>query len=406
MYPTISDFINDVFGIDLQLPIQTYGLFLLLAFVTGYLVMINEMKRKEKQGLFESSEKKVLKGAGLKPFDLLITGVLGFIIGYKFVDILFHYSIFVNQPQAFVLTTSGNIWGGIVGLVVSIFISWRSKNKEKLAAPIWVTKKMMPHKHAIKIVIIAGFFGLLGTKIFNDLENWETLISNPWETIFSFNGMSFLGGLIVGGIAVIIYAKRNKIAIIHLLDVAALFMPIAYGVGRMGCQIAGDGCWGVYNEAYATPNAIPQVAYDLGQVASYKLPNWLGFLPDWLVAYQYPHNVINNGVTMADCTWSHCHILSAPVFPTPLYETVLMFIIFGVLFYFRKKIRMPGMLFALYLIFAGLERFFIEKIRINRKYTIGTIEVTQAEIISFLMVLVGIITILILYRNRKRLILK
>lgn len=403
MYPTISDLIKDLFGIDMLLPFQTYGFFLVLAYFSSYLVVVYELKSKEKQGLLKPTTKRVQINVASTSLEYIITGVLGFIIGYKLLFIIIEYQTFVAQPKDFIPTTDGNIWGGFLGIIISLFFIWKSDAKRKNKSPKWITKTIRPHKHAIKLLAVAMLFGLLGTKIFSDLENWEVLISKPLETIFSVGGMSFFGGLVVGTIAIIIYAKKHSLPIIQLADIAALAVPIAYAIGRIGCQVAGDGCWGVYNEAYATPGTIPAIAYELGQVASFSPPNWLSFLPDWLFAYDYPHNIINRGVAISDCTLDHCRVLAAPVFPTPLYETLLMLLIFGVLIYLRKKLKTPGMLFSLYLILAGLERFFIEKIRINSNYHFWGIEVTQAEIISFSMIVVGFLSLGYLYKNRKKL---
>ena len=74
---------------------------------------------------------------------------------------------------------------------------------------------------------------------------------------------------------------------------------MGYGVGRMGCQFSGDGDWGIVNEA--------------------PKPSWFIF-PDWAWAYEYPHNVLNEGVRMVNCVGNHCMKLSPPVYPTPIYE--------------------------------------------------------------------------------------
>jgi len=117
-------------------------------------------------------------------------------------------------------------------------------------------------------------------------------------------------------------------------------------------------------------------------------------------SFDYPNNVINAGKVIENCTGSHCHVLDIPVFPTPFYETTLMFIIFAILFSIRKKIKIPGMLFSIYLIFAGIERFLIESIRVNNKFIIFSQEVTQAEIISTILFIIGIGGVIYLYKNR------
>jgi prolipoprotein diacylglyceryltransferase len=76
-------------------------------------------------------------------------------------------------------------------------------------------------------------------------------------------------------------------------------------------------------------------------------------------------------------------------------------LIFSFLWAIRKRIRIPGMLFCIYLAMNGVERFFIEKIRVNTKYDIFG-GITQAEIISFCLVLIGLLGCIIMYRNNKK----
>jgi phosphatidylglycerol---prolipoprotein diacylglyceryl transferase len=123
-------------------------------------------------------------------------------------------------------------------------------------------------------------------------------------------------------------------------------------------------------------------------------------LPDWLFAYSYPHNVLGEGVRIPGCNGQYCSVLPLPVFPTPVYETVVCLVLFFILWYFRKRLRVAGAISGLYLILNGTERFFIEKIRVNTKYTIFGYHPTQAELISFSMVLGGIGLLLYLYKRK------
>ena len=102
---------------------------------------------------------------------------------------------------------------------------------------------------------------------------------------------------------------------------------------------------------------------------------------------------------MADCAFKYCHYLSPPVYPTPLYESFFAFTIAGILWSLRKRLPVPGMLFFVYLILNGFERFWIEKIRVNTPYNIGGIEATQAEIIAVLLFAIGITGLAMLWRR-------
>jgi prolipoprotein diacylglyceryltransferase len=116
--------------------------------------------------------------------------------------------------------------------------------------------------------------------------------------------------------------------------------------------------------------------------------------------YDYPNNVNSVGVPLIDgrpCFEGYCTVLPETVFPTPLYETVVCVGFFFLLWSLRKRLSPPGMIFFLFLFLNGLERFFIEKIRVN-VHVLGTI--TQAEIIATLLMLAGIGGMLWLrYRN-------
>jgi len=380
MYPTLTDFFYDVFGVKIPLPIQTYGFFVAMAFITGIIILSIEMKRKEKEGLMSALTKKTLVGEPAKISAILLSALGGFILGYKLVEAIFNYSDLVNNPQEFILSGRGNFFGGIIFAVLSGFWTWKEKDKQKLDKPKLVETTIYPHEMAGNILIIAAIFGLLGAKIFHNLENFDELLADPIGSLFSFSGLTFLGGLIVGVSVVVWYARKNGIPTLHLMDAAAVSLPLGYGIGRLGCQVSGDGCWGITNIA--------------------PKPGWMSFLPDWLWAYNYPHNVINSGSKILEnCTSNHCHVLDAPVFPTPLYETMMMLVVFAILWSIRKKIKMPGMMFMFFITFAGIERLLIEQIRINNKYHIFGFGITQAEIIATILILLGITGIFVFYKK-------
>ena len=157
---------------------------------------------------------------------------------------------------------------------------------------------------------------------------------------------------------------------------------LSYTVGRIGCQMSGDGDWGIVNLA--------------------PKPDWLAIFPDWVWSYDFPNNVINAGVYIEGCTGRFCSVLPEPVWPTSLYETIMCLILFSLLWLLRKKISIPGLIFSIYLILNGTERFFIEKIRVNTEYDfLGGI--TQAEIISFCLVITGIFLSIYFTNKHKKL---
>jgi prolipoprotein diacylglyceryltransferase len=130
---------------------------------------------------------------------------------------------------------------------------------------------------------------------------------------------------------------------------------------------------------------------EFGAVQNVKAVYFEGFsfLPDWFWAFNYHNNVINAGVQMSVCNSAHCYMLPNPVFPTALWEAVTCIILFALLWKFRTKFTKPGTLISFYMIINGIERFFIEKIRVNTTYNIFGIHPTQAELISLALILVG-----------------
>jgi prolipoprotein diacylglyceryltransferase len=128
-------------------------------------------------------------------------------------------------------------------------------------------------------------------------------------------------------------------------------------------------------------------------------PSFLQFLPDWVFAYSFPHNVNETGIRLEGCVEKYCNQLPVPVFPTSFYETVICLALFAVLWSVRKRIKIPGVLFASYLMMNGAERFFIEKIRVNNRMNFLGFHPTQAEVISTLLFLCGATLFILLRRS-------
>ncbi|MDQ3049564.1 MAG: prolipoprotein diacylglyceryl transferase [Bacteroidota bacterium] len=375
MYPTISDLIFDLTGINIPLPIQSFGFMLAISFLLAAYTLTLELKRKERLGIFKPVTVKTLVGEKASVMELLASFLLGFILGYKILYAIFNYSDFVADTQGILLSTAGSWPGGIVLGVLAAWMKYREKEREKLPKPEWRIEEVHPYQLVGNVTIIAAIAGLLGAKIFHNLENLGEFADDPWGSLISFSGLTMYGGLIMGGAGVIWYAMKNNMNPFHFSDAAAPGLMLAYGTGRLGCQISGDGDWGIVN--------------------THPKPDWLSMLPDWMWGYQYPHNVLSEGIPIPGCVGKHCMMLPEPVYPTPFYEAVMCIGLFFVLWQLRKYITVPGVLFSVYLILNGVERFFIEKIRVNTKYHIFGNEITQAEIISVVLIILGISGIII-----------
>jgi prolipoprotein diacylglyceryl transferase len=313
--------------------------------------------------------------------EILLNFLLGFLLGYKIIALFIMDNSATEDPQAFIFSTIGS-WPAGIGLgLLFAGLKWYEKNKQKLPKPEKRTIRIWPQDRVGEIIILGLIFGLLGAKLFDFFENWSDFLTRPSDYIFSAEGLTYYGGLICASIAIWIYAKKHKIGFWHLNDAAAPVLMLAYAVGRIGCQVSGDGDWGIVNTK-AKPFA---------------------WLPDWMWAYNYPNNVarMEQNNPIPGCEGKFCFELPHGVYPTPFYETVICLILFIVIWSLRKKLKIPGTLFALYLMLNGLERFFIEKIRVNTRLTLFGFRPTQAEVISTLLFFAGLVLWVVLYRKSR-----
>lgn len=226
------------------------------------------------------------------------------------------------------------------------------------------TREASPSVLIGTVTIIAAVGGVLGAKVFHILENLGLFFQNPLGMIFSTGGLTFYGGLIVAGGSIAWYLRKQSVSIRLFADAIAPGLMLGYGIGRMGCHLAGDGDWGI--------------AADLA-----AKPDWL---PMWLWAETYPNAIIG-----------------APeqaVYPTSIYEFVAAALLFGVLWGLRKHPYQAGWLFSLYLVFNGVERYLIEQIRVNNVLDFILFQATQAEVIAGLTVLAGVIGLVFTTKRR------
>lgn len=377
MYPRISDFINDVFGTSYAWPVQSYGFFMALAFLLAAIVLRAELKRKEKEGQLKAVEKTIDSNKG-RFSEVILNVLIGFLLGFKLPHLYNNYDSFVQNPQEELLSADGSLLFGLLGVLIMVVVLYYSAKSGK-KAPTKLT--IHPYQHTAMLVLIAAITGILGAKVFHQLENWELFMRDPIDALLSFDGLTFYGGLITAAFFVAFYGEKQQISWKIMGDAVAPALILAYGIGRIGCHVAGDGDWGIVNT--------------LAQ------PDWLSFLPSWMWAYDYPNNVLGEGIPILGCTGSYCYRLAEAVFPTPIYETTMSLIIFGILWILRTKLRIPGQLFAIYLVFNGIERGLIEQIRVNNLMSFLGMQITQAQLISTLLIIGGTALFIFLTYFRK-----
>jgi phosphatidylglycerol---prolipoprotein diacylglyceryl transferase len=204
-----------------------------------------------------------------------------------------------------------------------------------------------PGDWAYEMVLAAGLGGVAGAKIDWMIQNPDQAFEGGLVDILVGPGLVFFGGLLGGALAVCAWAYWRGFLGWALLDLAAPAIALGYAVGRIGCQLSGDGDYGV-------PSDVP-----------------------WAMSYP------NGTVPTTDL-----------VHPTPIYETLAMGLVTLVLWNLRDRFA-PGVLFGLYLVLAGIERFLVEFIRRNEAVLAG---LTLAQVISVVMVLAG--SALIAWRMR------
>lgn len=301
MYPSLSYLTEDLFGVKINFPIQTFAVFVTIAFFIAAFVLAKELKRKEKLGLM--------------------------------------YLVFNRKGSA-----------------------------------------IKPHQQVKIIIIIAFISGLIGAKTFSVFMFYNEFTESPINFIFSVERFAFYGGLILGTLSVIYYAKKVYLKIIHLLDAAAPALMIAYSIGRLGGHLSGNGSWGKIN--------------------LFQKPLLLKSFPNWIWSYRYPNNMINEGIAINKCFGKYCNILQYPVFPTAFYEFIFCFILFIILWKIRKKIIISGVLFAYYLFFLASERLLIEQIKDGPQLKIVNFQLTQPEIVSYILILFSFILFYFARKNK------
>lgn len=371
MYPNLYYAFKDLLGLDWPVLrfVNSFGFFVAIAFLTAAYVLTQELKRKSGQGLFVPNETTILIGEPASWVDLATNFGLGFLLGFKVLALFFLDEETMQDPQAFIFSGQGSPAAGLLLGLFFAAVKWWEKNKEKLDKPEKRLIRIWPQDRVGEITMLALVFGLAGAKLFDIFENWSSFLQNPSAYIFSPAGLTMYGGLICAAIAIGIYARKHKIGFLALADAVAPALMLAYGIGRIGCHVAGDGDWGIVSDLASKPS----------------------FLPDWAWSYAYPHNVIEEGVPIPGCSGPYCNQLPHGVYPAPLFEAVGCILLFGVLWGVRNRLKATGQMFAFYLILNGLERFSIEKIRVNVKMDFLGMQPTQAELIASLLMIAGLV---------------
>jgi phosphatidylglycerol---prolipoprotein diacylglyceryl transferase len=369
MFPTLSSLINYLFGTTFSWSVPTFGVFVALAFISSYFVFLSEFKRKEKEGKIKPVLIKADDGKKASAIQGLLWLAGGFILVWKIAGILYCFDEFRRYPFAFILSLKGSwLWGAVGAVLVGtlFYINRKILAQQQKSRELIVVH---PYQLMPKMIVWAAIWGFMGAKLFNYLENIQYYSQFSFTGYLQNSGLTFLGGLIFGGACFFYIGYKNGVRVIDLADIGSPGMLVAYGVGRIGCHLSGDGDWGIVN-------------------LTEKPWNWL---PDWIWSSRYPHNVLNAGDYIPGCSGSYCAVLPQGVYPTSFYECVLILLCFAILWLLRKRMTVSGTMFSIYLLLMGVERFFIEYLRINHRYQLWLWQLSEAQIISILFIVSGLV---------------
>jgi phosphatidylglycerol---prolipoprotein diacylglyceryl transferase len=208
----------------------------------------------------------------------------------------------------------------------------------------------LPVDWAYEMLFASLIGGLIGARAYYLVQNYDEVEGDLLGNLLSGAGLVWYGGLIGGVIAILLWAWWRDFLRLQLLDLAAPALALGYAIGRIGCQVSGDGDYGKASD----------------------LPWAMGY-PDGAVPTA-------PGVTVQ---------------PTPIYETLSMGLLALVLWRLRDALR-PGALFGLYLVGAGLERFLVEFARRNEQ-VLGALTAAQLE--SLVLLVAGVVWLLVLRRR-------
>jgi phosphatidylglycerol---prolipoprotein diacylglyceryl transferase len=206
-----------------------------------------------------------------------------------------------------------------------------------------------PADWTYEMVFAALIGGLVGSRVDFLLQNWSEVSDDLFGNIFSGSGLVWFGGFVGGALGVILWARWRGFLGWQLFDTAAVPLAVGYAVGRVGCQLSGDGDYGIGS----------------------SLP--------WAMSYP-------DGTVPTDDR----------VHPTPVYETLAMGLVAWGLWSLRDRLA-AGLLFALYLVLSGLERFLVEFVRRNDDVWAG---LTAPQLESLGLMLVGIVWFALASRRR------
>jgi len=217
-------------------------------------------------------------------------------------------------------------------------------------------------EYSSSVVIAAAVAGIAGSRIYAILDDLPTYLADPKSMIFSGSGFVFYGGMIGGILGAYLISRWYRISFAVTMDMCAPALAIGQAIGRLGCQLAGDGDWGL-------PSTLPwAMAYTKAIV---------GWNSETVLKLDDHYNLVSG------------FFPGVRVHPAPVYETFLYLGVFAILWSMRKR-SPAGHLIFWYMVLAGAARFVVEFVRINPRVFHG---LSEAQLIALAMMLVGAIAL-------------
>jgi phosphatidylglycerol:prolipoprotein diacylglycerol transferase len=255
-------------------------------------------------------------------------------------------------------------------------------------------RRNMDERIASAITMIALVAGVGGSKLFSLLENWSDFTADPVHQLLSPSGLTFYGGFLLSTLIIYLYLRRKKIRFLLFADMIAPTVFLAYGIGRIGCQLAGDGDYGI-------PSRLPwAMAYPQGTAKpAATLFEYFVKFPSERLAWHYDSLVsIPRGVDQLGGRISRFDEVTT-LHPAPAYETIFCFIAFYLIWKQREKFQdQLGKIFSITLVAMGVERLLVEFIRLNPLY----LGLSMAQWISVAMIIVGGYALLVVFPKQER----
>lgn len=228
-------------------------------------------------------------------------------------------------------------WFGIF-LALALFAAGWSASRE-------FAREKLDSRLAWDVVLWGAIGGLIGARLWVIVETWPAFLDAPFSFILSGGGLAWYGGFAGGALAITFFFNQHSIKWLAGADALAPALALGHAIGRIGCQVSGDGDWG----------------------SETTLP--------WGMAYPY-----------AVVGWDKPP--GVRVHPTPIYEMLAYLAVFAILMHMRRRGAAQGRVFGAYLVLAGTARFLVEFVRVNPKVALG---LTVAQFTSVALVVIGVI---------------